>query len=181
MHNILKNINAPIAEIGVSLGITFKKYFLKYSVPKGIMAYAYDSWKGMGEPTKFDGSSYPAGRFGMGGKTAWQEEYMKDYIEGKDYIAYEGFVPHNLFMTPANIKFYYVRIDLDHYLPTLVAAHWAWNRLIINGYLSSHDYFAGNTEGATRGMNIFFNDIHGQYKLLNHDETTSEIFIQKIS
>jgi len=120
MINILKNAKGPVAEIGVSIGFTFRNYFLKYSIPKKIMAYAYDSWTGMGEPTMFDGDSYPKGRFSVGGKNAWQKKYMQDYKEGKDYIAYEGYIPHNLYMTPKEIEFYYIRLDLDHYLPTLV-------------------------------------------------------------
>ena len=55
-------------------------------------------------------------------------------------MVWEGYVPAILKQMPTDLALGFIRVDLDHYQPTLDAGIWAWERLLPNGYLTFHDF-----------------------------------------
>lgn len=156
LANLLSRCEGNLAEIGVFLGGTFYE-FVPVAERAGFRAWAVDSFVGMAEPGPFDSPRYPTGRLSVGGLQAWQEGFRKQFkITPDRYEVVAGYVPECLTAIPESVRFWLIRIDLDHYAPTLDALHWGWARLVPGGWLTSHDWFPKQTErGASRAAHEF--------------------------
>lgn len=139
-------------EIGVFRGRTYRA-LLAAAASGARRCYAVDSFRGMAEPGPEDGSSYPAGKFDVGGTAALRRAVEQDGHADWSCII-EGWVPA-VFSDPqlSGILLAFAHVDLDHYQPTLDALRWLWPRMAHGGLIAVHDYFnsvAGLASGAVR-------------------------------
>jgi len=145
-------------EIGVHKGSSFAR-MVEIAHRLGFKAYAVDSFEGMAEPGERDEGHYPAGKFdvgGLSGFTAVFLELMKRHnLPEGSWVAHQGWVPDVLSDFPDEQRFGFIRIDLDHYQPTLDAARWAVRHLLPEGILSFHDWFPDRTTLAAGAINEF--------------------------
>ena len=158
---ILIEDNLPsfdIAEIGVWKGGTFQ-HLVRFAEFMGVHAHAFDSFEGMAEPTEDDkdknGCGYPKGRLNVGGKEAFMRSMEAFGIDSSRYKIHVGFVPDCFESAGKLQRFSLVRIDLDHYKPTVIAAEWAWERLVPDGVLRFHDYFPEKNALASKAIKEF--------------------------
>ena len=93
------------------------------------------------------------------------------------YKTWPGFIPECFKKVPASQTFSYVRLDVDQYVPTKLAAEWAYEKLMVGGILSSHDYFINADRLASLAMKDFVNSYADVITVLGNDE--DEIFIRK--
>ena len=139
------NVPGAFAEIGVFYGVSF--------VPMAVnhlhrTCYAVDSFEGMAEPGAHDGNRYRKGSLNSHGS---------DFLRGAspNIKVHQGWVPEVLATIPAHEQFAFVHVDLDHYLPTLAAMRWAWQRLSPGGLLVTHDWFPDRNEMASLAIKEF--------------------------
>ena len=71
--------------------------------------------------------------------------------------------------------FSFVHLDLDHYEPTRLAAHWAWAHLSPHGVLACHDY-NGTAANASGGIQHFLRELPGWHNVAVEN---TEILIRK--
>jgi hypothetical protein len=169
------------AEIGVLVGATFKE-ICRLARSRNAIAHAFDSFQGMAEPTmkdiEEDGSNpYPCGRFNIGGVRNFIMSMTKYGVSSRQYKCWSGFVPHCFERFPKNEQFCYVRLDLDHYEPTLLAAQWGFSKLVKGGVMSFHDYIPKRKYLAAGAMIKFVTDNSKSLVILGNDE--DELFIKK--
>lgn len=141
----VKEINGDFAEFGIYQGGTFVN-LAPIAKEQNKKIHAFDSFRGLDEPSKFDISpsgvtAYPKGKFNVKGSRLLADKMNKlNFIENKDYFLWEGFIPDIFDKTPKDINFSFCYIDLDHYLPTKHTLEWVWNRLSVNGIILCDDY-----------------------------------------
>ncbi len=141
----LKNIKGDFAEFGIFQGGTFIN-LAPIAKSQNKVTHAFDSFKGLAEPSKFDVSptgitAYPKGKFNVNGTSSLIKKMSKlNFEQNKDYFLWEGFIPDIFYKTPKDINFSFCYIDLDHYLPTKHTLEWVWNKLSKNGIILCDDY-----------------------------------------
>jgi hypothetical protein len=148
IHNIIRGLPpGNTAEVGVWDGDTFAT-LVRATEASTHRAYAFDSFIGMDEPGPKDSTFYPKGRQSAGGLDSFHETMSKRHgLISEQYEARAGFVPDCF--VGVNETFVFIRIDLDHYEPTLCAAQWALHHLERGGVLNFDDFFFGkNIEAA---------------------------------
>jgi len=129
----LEQISGAVAEIGVWKGTRFAEY-VKVTSKKGFVSHAFDSFIGMNDPGPLDGSFYPKGKFDIGGPGVFCG-LLKELGVEDNYEVFAGYVPDCFKNVDPEQKYSLVRIDLDHYQPTVLAANWAWPRVSMGGWL----------------------------------------------
>jgi len=151
-------VRGDFAELGVYRGDTFLKM-----IPFALMAdktvHAVDSFCGMAAPTVLDAGptgkqQYPEGRYDVGGSSGLCRR-ISEYANAR---IWEGFVPGILDVIASarpRLKFAFVHVDLDHYLPTLAAMQWCWQRMSTGGILMSHDWRPSRDNLASLGIQEF--------------------------
>ena len=148
-----QNVPGDFMEIGVFRGKTFRP-MADFAASLGRTIHAVDSFEGMAEPGPLDGDEYPKGKLSVGGLS----EFQKLVGPCPNAVFHVGWVPEVL--AEINTTLAFVHVDLDHYLPTLVALHWAWARMSPGGILMSHDWFPGKQELASAAIQEFIDAGH---------------------
>ena len=165
-----------VAEIGVEQGYTFVE--LVRATKSGYRAFAFDSFVGMAPPGKMDGHHYPAGRFNVGGVDGFQQKMRLYYgVASEEYEARSGFVPDCFH--EVDEKFVFVRIDLDHHDPTLIAATWAVEHLVPGGVLNFDDFFFGKKTDASSAIAKFILRTDGTWIAATVDFRVHNIYLTK--
>ena len=149
----VKNIEGDFAEFGVFKGGSFVKLAPIAKEQKKPL-HAFDSFKGLAEPSKFDVSptgitAYPKGKFNVGGPQSLINEMNSlGFVQDKDYFIWAGYVPEIFDKAPKDIKFSFCYIDLDHYLPTKHALEWTWNKMDKGSVVLCDDYNPSRVGGS---------------------------------
>ena len=112
---------------------------------KGSELWLFDSFQGHGDPCEFDDAkAHFRGRYS---DTSIEEITRK--ISGARIVP--GFVPASLYIAAA-VAFRFVRIDLDHYLPTKAACEFFKPRMVPEGIIEFDDYCHPECPGATKAI-----------------------------
>ena len=64
---------------------------------------------------------------------------VRAYVGAKPHLV-RGVFPDSAARVPDNVRFAFVHLDLDLYVPTLAALRWFWPRMVANGFIVGHDY-----------------------------------------
>jgi len=171
----LDQITGAVAEIGVWKGTRFAVY-VKVASKKGFVSHAFDSFRGMAEPGPLDSPFYPKGRFDIGGPEAFRE-LLKELGVEEGYEVFAGYIPDCFKNVKPEQKYSLIRIDLDHYQPTVMAARWAWPRLAVGGWMVFDDFFLDKVGFASQATREFLTRIY-DYKKLGVER--NELYIQKV-
>ncbi len=154
-------------ELGVLWGETFQ-VITSYAKEASRTAYAFDSFKGMGEPSKYDidpnplKPQYPKGRFDTKGYG-----HLAKKLHGYDnYVIIEGFVPSTFARYPEE-KVAFAHLDLDHYYPTKDSIKWLWHEKNV-GILLCDDFPNSKERFAAKAIHEFMEEekpvVFGQSK-----------------
>ena len=153
-----ENVSGDVAEFGVHRGQMFAR-IAALAHEWGKIAHAIDSFEGMPEPGIHDGSRYPEGKFSNTSVALVERRLIsvaKDFKTIKlPAVIHKGFVPEIL-SDLRDIRFSFVRIDLDHYSPTADCMEFVYSRLNSGGIMSVHDYFPGRETLASRAIDTFY-------------------------
>ncbi len=147
-------IAGDFAEIGVFRGAAFRR-LATLAADQHKLAHAFDSFAGMAEPTAADGSAYPKGRFDIGGPAEFLRLMDKAGVAREHYRLWPGYVPDCFNAVPPELRFSFVILDLDHYLPTVHALQWLLPRISPGGILALDDYIAGGNALASKAIGEF--------------------------
>lgn len=131
-----RNIPGDVAELGVGRGDTFVRIAEQAYIQKK-QCHAFDSFRGLGEPGPHDNAArYPRGKFDFGGP----KKLLSKLGPLKQHVTiWEGWIPAVFERVPADVRFSFVHLDLDHYEPTMAALKWLWPRMSPGGILLCHD------------------------------------------
>lgn len=143
-----KEVPDAIAEFGIFRGGTFIK-MARIAEKWNKEIYGIDSFEGMDRPGKHDNHKYREGKFNNTSK-----KFIEDKMEGIGCHIIQGFIPRIL-VNLEDVRFSFVRLDLDHYGPTLYSLQFVWDRLNKNGILCCHDYFKGKNIMASKACDDF--------------------------
>lgn len=159
-------VPGDFAEIGVFRGAAFRKV-AALAAQQGKRAHAFDSFKGMDDPTPADAGNYPKGMFDIGGPEAFVQLMTASGVDRATYDVWPGYVPAAFSEVPASLRFSWAIVDLDHYQPTVDALSWVSARLNPGGILALDDYVPAINRGklATRAIDEFLATAHGFERL----------------
>jgi hypothetical protein len=104
------------------------------------MTIGVDSFEGMGEPSAHDITAEGVNQYPKGRLRADYLEVSRRFAHLKDVEIIKGWIPEVLLNIPT-VKFAFVHVDLDHYVPTVSAIDWCWSRMSPHGILCCDDYF----------------------------------------
>ena len=139
----VRNTSGIYAEFGVLHGDTFKD-ILNFAKLHDKKAYAFDSFRGMAEPTEKDGElgkkQYPIGRFDVGGPQLLITTLVDRGYNLNDFAIIEGFLPETLEQVK-DLKYAFARVDLDHYYPTKCVLEYLLLRMSRDSIVLCDDYF----------------------------------------
>ena len=181
-QNCLRHAHGHVAEVGVFKGHLFRHMVAQVlgqevtanNVP---VAHAYDSFEGVATPGKGD-NAYYEGEFDVGGLEGFHREMLSQGISPEEYVCHKGWVPNCLSAREEGLMpmlFNFIHLDLDHYEPTRLAAHWAWAHLSPHGVLACHDY-NGTAANASGGIQHFLRELPGWHNVAVEN---TEILIRK--
>ena len=170
-------IAGDFAEIGVFRGAAFRKV-AELAAAQNKNAHAFDSFAGMDEPTAADGNAYPKGKFDIGGPAEFERLMSKAGIARERYTMWAGYVPACFSTVPADLRFTFVILDLDHYQPTVEALQWLQPRINTGGILALDDYVPHGDALATRAIREFRARDQSFRKLA---EFNQQLILQKIA
>lgn len=147
-HNVL----GVMAELGVYKGGS-AKLIAEQNTNKEL--FLIDSFKGLSVPSPEMGDKHMKGEFA---DTTLVE--VKKHIESSVFplarITYfEGFVPYILTTLP-EVKYSFVHMDMDLYLPTKNAIEYFYPRMSKGGVMLFDDYKWQMCDGVTRIIDEFF-------------------------
>jgi len=114
--------------------------------------HAFDSFQGLSAPTILDGDYWTAGDL-----KASLEEVQRLVGEQDRVRYYPGWIPDR-FEEVRNVKFAFVHIDVDLYLPTLASLQFFYPRLTRGAVLLCDDYGSTWCPGATQACDEYFAD-----------------------
>lgn len=138
----IRNIPGDMAELGVGRGDTFMQ-IAQRAADFSKHAHAFDSFRGLGEPGPYDNATrYPRGKFNFGGP----KKLLSKLGPLKRCVTiWEGWIPAVFERVPADVRFSFVHLDLDHYEPTMAALKWLCPRMSPGGILLCHDCTGKNS------------------------------------
>lgn len=154
MAQSTRDVRGEFAEIGVYRGAAFRK-LAELAHEQGRMAHAFDSFRGMADPSPEDGGEYPKGKFDIGGPAAFMRLMDEAEIPRDHYRLWPGFIPSCFETFPAQSRFSLVLIDVDHYQPTADSLRWAAPRVNRGGILALDDYLPAIDLLATKAIKEF--------------------------
>lgn len=169
-----QNIPGDFGEIGLWEGGVFKHVIIPAAITCGKMARGFDSFVGMNTPGKHDHQYvtkdipriYNKGHFSVGGLDHFTRHHMQDQ-HPDSYELYDGYIPGCFEKVPLDILFSCIRIDVDHYQPTLDSLGWVWKRLSPSGVILCDDYLLSNPD-------IHANKAIREWVSLHEDHITTE-------
>lgn len=144
-------LNGDIAECGTYKGASA---FLLCQALKGTSkrAHLFDSFEGLSEPGKWDGSYWVPGAL-----SAPENELRKSLAEFENYRVYRGWIPQR-FREVEELNFSLVHIDVDLYQPTRASLEFFYPRMVSRGIILMDDYGFSTCPGAKRAADEFFAD-----------------------
>jgi hypothetical protein len=154
MAQSVRHVPGEFAEIGVYRGAAFRM-LVELAHGQGRMAHAFDSFRGMADPSPEDGEQYPRGKFDIGGPESFMKLMDEAEISRDHYRLWPGFIPSCFETFPAQSRFALVVIDVDHYQPTADSLHWAVPRMNRGGLLALDDYLPSTDLLATKAIKEF--------------------------
>ena len=158
---ILKKKNYDFAEVGCWKG--HSSYLISkliYKSKKNINFHIFDSFEGLSNPT-FKDKNFKILPLKQIEKIKKQfssnEEFVKNNVlkNYKFIKTYKGKVPSKFFLVK-NLKFSFVHIDLDLYLPTLETLQFFFPRLQNGGIIVCDDYNSKMFDGSKKAWDEFF-------------------------
>ena len=150
----VRDVEGDFAEIGVFRGKAFWK-ISKLANEQNKIAHAFDSFRGMDNPSPEDFGHYPKGKFDIGGTEKFIS-IMSEYGVSQDmYRLHAGYIPDCFQGFDDSLQFSFVILDLDHYKPTLDALAWVWHRINPSGILALDDYIPGHQKLASKAIKEF--------------------------
>ena len=143
-----QEVPGAIAELGIFRAGTFIK-MARIAERWNKEIYGIDSFEGMSRPGKDDGGKYKQHEF-----TNTSKKFIIDKLDKIPAIIIKGRIPRIL--TKLNYtSFSFVRLDLDHYEPTLQSLYFIWRRMNLGGIMCCHDYFPKKNILASKACNDF--------------------------
>ena len=136
------------AEFGVWLGDTFKP-LATLAVGGGRVIHAVDTFSGVTGRTVRDDDPdgthpYQEGVLSSGGSAD-----LCEALRGISGVRiWEGVIP-TILERLEGVRFAFVHVDLDLYVPTLASLRWLWPRMNDGGIICCHDWFPANNNLAT--------------------------------
>lgn len=128
----------------------------------GPTLWLFDSFVGHGEPGPFDDSrEHPKGRYA---DTDVDSVVARLPVKASVYISViQGFVPDTFTNVPAETRFRFVHIDVDHYAPTKAACEFFLPRMVPGGMIRFDDY------SCVRGARKAIDEVVGPERLIEND------------
>jgi O-methyltransferase len=143
------------AEFGVYKGYTFKQ-LVELGQKKWKYVIGVDSFKGMAEPTEYDGGKYAKGYLNAGGCGKLKKDLgKKGFIKGLDYDLFEGYVPEILSELGSDWIYSFCYIDFDQYKPTQQVLQYLWSKVNKGGLILFDDYIERYNILATKAIKEF--------------------------
>lgn len=147
---MLEDVKGDFAELGVWRATTFIP-MAELCRQNGITIHGVDSFEGMEQETRHDGNQFKKGSL----KVEWGAENFRILTKPfKNVIPHIGRVPEILDELK-DVKFAFVHLDLDQYLPTKQALEFLWPRMSDGGIIACHDYFHGSDKLASKAISEF--------------------------
>jgi len=143
-----KNVPGDIAEFGIYRGRMFVP-MAKIAQKWGKVIHGIDSFEGMPEPGEHDGNHYPKGKF-----SNTSVSLIRNKLDGVPAEIYKGFVP-GILEELLGIRYSFVHLDLDHYVPTAICMVFVWSKMCKGGILCVHDFFPDRKTLAAKACNEF--------------------------
>ena len=165
----VRDVPGDFAEIGVFRGAAFRKVTM-LALQQGKIAHAFDSFIGMDEPSPADGTSYPKGKFDIGGPDEFVRLMTKVGIARELYQIWPGYVPACFASVPESLRFSFVILDVDHYQPTVDALRWLPARISDAGILAIDDYLPHTNSMASKAIKEFLATDHGFEKIATFNQ-----------
>ena len=161
--SLAAEVAGDFAEFGIYRSHSFQ-FVVRAAMEAGRTAHGFDSFVGMDEPGEHDkpihGRHYPKGKFSSGTSKASRRLRQQEL---SNWVFHEGFIPDCF---EPDLKFAFAYVDVDHYLPTVLAAAYADERLPVGGVLGFDDYIPGGTTLATRAIGEFRRDHGHRFEVL---------------
>jgi len=145
MLSAVRNLSGgAYAECGVWRG-EIAEYIAARMDPNSQL-WLFDSFLGHGEPSEFDdATAHPKGRY-----ADTSIEQVRAKVPGA--IIVPGFIPGSL-EAAKDVMFRFVRVDVDHYLPTKGIVEFFKPRMVAGGIMEFDDYNHNECPGATKAIN----------------------------
>ena len=110
--------------------------------------HGFDSFEGLSQPTKEDGSYWRAGDLRR------VEEEARRTLAGYEVVLHKGWIPDR-FPAVADDTFCFVHIDVDLFQPTLDSLEFFYPRMVPGGVMLFDDYGFLTCPGATEAIDGF--------------------------
>lgn len=164
----LESITRQCEELGVLAGKIVSSYV---KMPLESRRIFLKSWASMVHAKKIHGACAEAGVF-EGDFAKYINEYFPerklylfDTFEGEvlnkmpfldNCLIYKGYFPESA--EGINEQFIFVNLDFDLYLPTHNGLNWFSKRMVQDGIILVHDYFADNFRGPREAVDKFLSE-----------------------
>lgn len=172
---MVKNVMGDFAEIGVWRGEASRK-LIRLSSFQGKKTHLFDSFKGMDEHGSFDSGFHPKGRFDMGGLAGFRSIMKSHGFSEDEYFAYDGFIPTCFEKVPKQLRFSFVIVDVDYYVPTLDTLKWVWPLISKGGILALDDFKPMSDMECSKAIKEFFRERNDYSRL---DFLNFQLFLRK--
>jgi len=163
------------AEIGVWRGEASQK-LIRLSLAQNKRTHLFDSFCGMGEPGSFDSGSHPKGEFDVGGLAGFRSIMESHGFSNDEYFAWEGFIPNCFEQVSNDVRFSFVILDVDNYVPTRDSLKWVWPRINRGGILALDDFYPFGDVDSTKAIKEFLRERNDYYFL---DFFNFQLFLRK--
>jgi O-methyltransferase len=150
----VRRVPGDFAEIGVFQGAAFRRV-ATLAAAQNRLAHAFDSFRGMDEPSVHDGQQYPKGKFDIGGPERFVALMEAAEVPRDAYRLWPGYVPACFAGCPGDLRFALAILDLDHYEPTVEGLRWLAPRIVPGGLLALDDWLPATDLLATRAIKEF--------------------------
>jgi len=173
LKNLIKavlHLKGDAAECGIYKGETS---FLMCEALKNTnkTLYLFDSFEGLSEPIKEDGTYWQKGNF-ANTSTNYVEKYLNNF---SNYRIMKGWIPER-FAEIAEKTFCFTHIDVDLLQPTLNSLAFFYPRTVAGGIIIFDDYGFASCPGARKVIDNFFEGC--PEKIIQ--TTTGQAFVIKI-
>jgi hypothetical protein len=150
VHELLKlvaSVPGDTAECGVFQGAT--SYLIcQANAGTGRTHFMFDSFEGLSQPNKFDGTHWAKGHL------ASNMEVASAKLPFQNISFHKGWIPER-FQDVADRRFAFVHIDVDLYQPTFDSISFFYPRMNRGGLLVCDDYGFSICPGATKAFDEF--------------------------
>lgn len=152
--------NVCVAEAGVFEG-DFAKYINSYYSNRKL--YLFDTFEGFNSKDIEKELNMSEAKVGDYSNTS--EDLVLSKMQYKDNCRiYKGYFPDTA--KGINERFCFVNLDLDLYEPTYNGLVYFEDKMIKNGVILIHDYFADNFRGPKEAVDRFISEKKGKYSAL---------------